>query len=302
MKDKIRRVYRIFRDEGLRQTVRSVSGYTTNNIHRVYPRSLLGILLNSTRPSSYIWEFDWDICCVLDGCRYDTFEQVYKGESTQIRSVGSTSQTWIPRTFSEIDTSNVAYISANAFSRRANPDDLAYYHLEPVQKTDYGIETVSPEILAKRAINIWRERDQWDVDQIVVHFMQPHVPFRMLPELFEQFEDSWGSSVWKQLQSSDIDRSRFFEAYRDNLSWVLEDGVDPILNNCDARIAMTADHGNAAGEWGYYGHPRNAPVSSVRNVPWATVEGTDEGTISTEVNHNHKNVNLERQLEALGYR
>jgi hypothetical protein len=134
--------------------------------------------------------------------------------------------------------------------------------------------------------------------------MQPHAPFRDAPSLFDEFvgTDDWGSRIWRRIDSDELDRERFFEAYRDNLRWVLEDGVNQIKQNCSAKIALTADHGNAAGEYGYYGHPKHSPVSSVRVVPWTVVEGIDKEIKKTDSNTGQQTVDIDKQFEVLGYR
>lgn len=299
---KVRRLYDIYRKEGPLEAIQSIQGYLGNRIPSW--REPPGYLINQIKPSTSIWEREWDICCILDGCRYDTFEEVYDGRSDRIRSVASTSQTWIPRTFENTEISNVAYISANPFSDRVDVEKFAYFYLESTQETQYGIETVPPENLADRTMDVWRDREQHDIDKIVVHFMQPHVPFRNFPSLFEEFQGTttWGSKVWRRIDSGDLNREQFFEAYRDNLEWVLEDGVKLIKENCDATIAVTADHGNAAGEWGYYGHPQYSPVSSVRVVPWAMTEGSDQGIRAPDVGHKQEEIDIDEQLSALGYK
>jgi len=258
--------------------------------------------LNSVRSTTSIWEKDWDICLIIDGCRADTFERVYSGDSERIYSVASTSRTWISRTFLDTDTSSVGYITANPFADMLDPADFAYLHLEPVQNSEYGVETVSPETLADHAIHVWRRKENYDLDQLVVHFMQPHVPFRSRPEWFDDFDETWGSSIWEEVNTDHLDKSEFFEAYRDNLKWVLNDGVKRIGENTTGRIAITADHGNAAGEWGYYGHPLEAPVEEVRAVPWTDFTGNDTHSVVPEVDTVDDVFNPEEQLEALGYR
>lgn len=298
---KLKTLYHIHQEEGALEAIRSIQRHLRNKVPS--RREPLGYLINKARPSTSIWERDWDICCILDGCRYDTFEEVYDGRSDRIRSVASTSPTWISRTFESTGASNVAYISANPWSDRVDTERFGYFHLESTQETQYGIETVPPENLADRTIDVWRDREQHDLDTIVVHFMQPHVPFRNFPSLFEEFQGTttWGSKVWGRIDSGDISREQFFEAYRDNLEWVLEDGVKLIKENCDATIAVTADHGNAAGEWGYYGHPKHSPVSSVRVVPWAMVEGSDRGIRTPDVGHKQEETDIDEQLRELGY-
>lgn len=303
-KHDLRKLYDVYREEGViaagKRGLRGISQL----VSRLHPRLLFGRLVNASKPSTSIWERDWDICVILDGCRADTFEATFSGDSSRIRSVASTSGTWISRTLERTDTSAVAYVTANPHASALDPDDFAYFHFEPVQRTEYGIETAPPPPLTDHTIHAWRNRDRLDVDRVVVHFMQPHAPFRQRPELFDEFlgTDGWGSNVWESLGSDAIDRDEFFEAYRDNLDWVLEEGVSQIQQNCDATIALTADHGNAAGEWGYYGHPEQAPVSSVRTVPWAVIDGVNTENRTPAVDATTETVDIEKQLQALGYK
>jgi hypothetical protein len=134
--------------------------------------------------------------------------------------------------------------------------------------------------------------------------MQPHAPFRSKPDWFKRAigEDSWSANVWKRLQHGKFTHEEVWEAYVDNLNWVIEDGIDPLQENCGGTIALTADHGNAMGEWGFYGHPLGCPVSTVREVPWKTINGRDKETIHRKMKEAVKSSNVEEQLGALGYK
>ncbi len=303
---KLQRLLEIYQKNGAIEAGRSVFNYVNSRggIKKLNPKILIGRMINLAIPSTPIWHKEWDICIVLDGCRVDTFEAEFNGESSDIRSVASTSQTWIPRTFNKEDTSDVAYITANPFADQLDSKDFAYLHLEPVTETEYGIETVPPQKLADRVIHVWRNRDQLGVQKLVVHFMQPHAPFRSSPALFDEFlgTSTWGSKVWQRIDSDRINRGDFLKAYRDNLRWVLDEGVNPIQQNCDAKISITADHGNAAGEYGYYGHPLHAPISAVRVVPWAEINGEDKNRREPKVGEEQQKIDLDKQLKSLGYK
>jgi len=244
-----------------------------------------------------IWAFDWDVCCILDGCRVDTFRESHP-DAGSYWSVGASSKQWIERTFGE-PRENVAYITGNPFSGRAE-HSVGYYHAEPVQDTQL-IETVPPANLAAYALAVWDHRDELGIDRIVVHFMQPHVPFRKHPKWFARFRESeiWGSNQWKTI-GDEIPEPEWFDTYRDNLKWVLSDGVCPIQNAIDGTVGVTADHGNAAGEWGIYGHLAGVAVPSVRKVPWLSLDGDGNG-IKTDVELGGREIDREQQLRALGY-
>lgn len=120
----LRRIAELYKQEGVEGVQRGIhDSLMLNSFKLVSP--LMG--------GESVWDREWDILCILDGCRTDTFKKVYTGTCSSIRSVGSTSPEWIQNTFDEIP-SGVAYISANPHSEKVNDDLLESFHLEPVQK------------------------------------------------------------------------------------------------------------------------------------------------------------------------
>lgn len=250
-----------------------------------------------------VWNREWDVLCVLDGCRADTFERVYDGDSDRLTSVASASPTWIARTLGDRGTSDVGCLTANPYAADLDRDAFAYFHLEPMRETDSGVETVPPDTLTARAVDVWRRRDELGVSKFIIHYMQPHAPFRSRPDLFARWSDTdtWGAPIWEALLDNSVRESELRAAYRDNLRWVLDEGVSVLAANCDATIGVTADHGNGVGEWGIYGHPVGAPTRAVREVPWTTIEARDTHQLSPEVSAEPRAVDVQRQLCALGY-
>lgn len=288
-----------------------------------------------------IWSREWDVCCVLDACRVDTFQQVASETSwlderdvSTMWSVGSASPEWIDRTFApEFDDhlETAAYITANPFS--AKPEERAagarsgtlpldsnrFAVLNEVWRHGWEhdpISTVPPRTLTDRVIDVWRRREEFGVERVVVHYMQPHIPFRSRPEWFGERENldifgegtkEAGTSPWKRVRDGETPRDEFLRAYRDNLSWVLED-VDILRHNLDADIALTSDHGNGIGEWGVWSHPPESPFACVRKVPWTVVRGRDLGEYEPDPGVGERDQEdveddgvLDR-LAALGYR
>jgi chemotaxis signal transduction protein len=99
------------------------------------------------------------------------------------------------------------------------------------------------------------------------------------------------------------DRDEIWEAYIENLRYVL-DSVEILLENIDAgKVVITSDHGNAMGEWGVYEHPLGVPIDSVKNVPWYETTAIDNGTrtpASSEREYTDDS-EVESQLKSLGY-
>ncbi|MUV88797.1 hypothetical protein GJ629_01920 [Halapricum sp. CBA1109] len=80
--------------------------------------------------------------------------------------------------------------------------------------------------------------------------------------------------------------------------------VDLLLENVDANeVLITSDHGNAMGEYGYYGHPRWTPIKSLKEVPAVRTSATDSGEYepSTERTEGGSNQDIEERLRDLGY-
>jgi hypothetical protein len=300
MKDELDRLKQLYQSGGVAEAGRGIFSWIATSSGSKWSRKKVTGALGGEN----VWERDWDVLCVLDGCRADLFEEVI-GDSNTVPSVGSTSRTWVSRTFESCEHPNtVGYITGNPFWTEIDTDELGYFHVEGVIKTEQEIETVPPDVLAEHAIDIWRRRGEFSVDHLIIHFMQPHAPFRSEPDWFKRAigEDSWSANVWKRLRDGEFTEQEVWEAYKDNLKWVLEDGIQPLRSNCDGTIALTADHGNAIGEWGFYGHPLGCPVSAVRKVPWKRVTGTDEETIQPEAKRPTEAVDIEEQLQALGYK
>jgi len=287
-----------------------------------------------------IWDRDdWDVLVVLDTCRTDLWREVAADydelptEPSPVWSNASCSIDWNDRNFNGYpdEVRRTGLVTANPFAdhdadtcRSADVEDTSLGYFAPLYRThwkelfDGQIATVTPEDMTDHAIATWRERDALGIDRLVVHYMQPHEPYRARPEwgsgdskLLENLIDEdaeAGASVWKDLEAGRIDMDEFWAVYKDNLRWVLDDLTERLLSNMDADIVFTADHGNALGELGEWHHPPGAIGPSVRRVPWVSVEGTDSRTANPGVcvgetgSQNPSGVDTGEQLKALGYK
>jgi glucan phosphoethanolaminetransferase (alkaline phosphatase superfamily) len=137
--------------------------------------------------------------------------------------------------------------------------------------------------------------------------MQPHFPSVPNPIGsaidIETFGEEW-ESVWDDLEAGRTSPEQAWQSYRANLKYVLDD-VAILLENVDADTAViTADHGNAFGEFGFYGHPPYNPIPAVRKVPW--IETTADDLKNYEPTQEAETADLsteavESRLEDLGY-
>lgn len=272
------------------------------------------------------WREDWDILVILDAMRVDQAREVL-GDSYDIKSrwsAASTSIDWIERHFAPEHSThyeNTAYVTANPFADNNSPHarsadlparNLGY--LDCVYKDAFsdvhGISTTPPERVTERAIHAWRHSG---CDRMIVHYMQPHQPFRSRPEwdgVYSNLEDlvrdvnHGGADIWKRCRDGEIEREELWRAYCDNLEWVWESVENDLLRNVDGSVVVTADHGNGLGEWGCWSHVGGQLAPSVRKVPWWRVEADDEETVSGERPPvgDSSGVDTGAQLEALGYR
>lgn len=255
-----------------------------------------------------VYEREWDLLIILDACRVDLLRSVadeyaFLDGVERVESVGSMSKEWMAKTFTdeyESEMARTAYVTSNVFSERLL-DGNRFGALEEVWRDgwDEAVDTVRPRTLTNRAIRIAREDDP---DRLIVHYVQPHHPFLDL-EAFDAdpFGPALSDTAVDALRKGRIDRETFMDAYRDNLRRALDD-VEVLLSNVDAdRVAITADHGDALGEWGIYDHPVGCLHPAVRTVPWATTTATDRGTHDPDIDRDDGDSDVEQRLQALGY-
>ncbi|MFB6185889.1 MAG: hypothetical protein ABEI86_03360, partial [Halobacteriaceae archaeon] len=67
------------------------------------------------------------------------------------------------------------------------------------------------------------------------------------------------------------------------------------------NVVITADHGNALGEFGFYGHPEGIPLNCLREVPWSRVRSSDTGEYKPSVSKENNRMTIQQRLEDLGY-
>jgi len=266
-------------------------------------------------PGTVVWERDWDILVVADACRVDLLQSTNEFDDVpHIRSVGSKSPEWMANTFTPEyyeEMERTAYITGNPYSEEY--DNTKFGLIDEVWKSHWQESTVStmpPRPLTDRVIDVWRSKEEYKIDGVIVHYMQPHAPFFDYPELYDGYDQGFGcggdmdqsKSVWDKIRYGKVSKERVWEAYKHNLDLLLSE-VDILKHSCDADIVLTSDHGNAMGEFGVYGHPHGIPTKSVRQVPWCELEGKNnqEYTPTTEFQQ-EDDADVEKRLSALGYK
>lgn len=219
---------------------------------------------------------DWDYLILLDACRYDIFAQEnwLEGQLEKVTSQGSTSIEFLNKNFTDY-YDDIVYISANGFvnpldiedsnyARKPFNSDEHFHDVIPLFMDDDAQEkgVTKPEAVTAAAIEADKE---YPHKRKIIHYMQPHTPFigeyQLTDEEAKHHEDllSKGNS-WEEIE----------KAYRSNLRRVLE-SVEELLEHIDGRIVITADHGEALGEWGLSMHPHSIYIKELVEVPWFVI-------------------------------
>lgn len=291
-----------------------------------------------------IFKANWDLLIILDSCRYDMLKEISHKydfiKNTERRwSIGGTSPEWLAQTFNvnHIDTiRNTGYITSNPHSKTVIEDqltgtyresssdiirmqkhggqnyspvsehDLALYN--PVWKNQYHEDEESSfydlfgdlDLVTDHAIHADRELT---VPRLVLHYMPPHRPYiiNAIKENRELY--CYESNPFNHLRQGG-DKDTVLNAYSDMLNWVLDE-VSTLLNNMDReKVVITADHGEAFGEFGVYNHHAGSLHPNTRWIPWVQTTADDEKTYTPKKHQieteNSQNVQQER-LESLGY-
>lgn len=251
-------------------------------------------------PGTPVFERDWDALVVLDAMRTDALQEVapeYDWLPAQdaiptVWSNASMSEEWMEMNFHDghaDEMARSAHVTWNAFSNhQLDPDD--WVCLDEVWRDtwDDDLGCVPAEAITERAVRAGRAHSH---DRIIVHYQQPHAPFRRLAEggiietlKHEYVGDKDGQgrlTVWKLLRRGQISHETAWAAYLDNLRWALDE-VDRLRRNMDAEtMVLTADHGDCWGEWGgLYCHPRGVPAPELMRVPWVEIEAADTGGLT----------------------
>lgn len=274
--------------------------------HRIKPKSIDG---------TNIFEREWDLLIIIDGCDAAWVQDVApeqhffdKDDIDSIVSVGSGSDDWHEQTFAHTPSEvleQTAFITANPFINAHKPPSLGF--LEDVREWGWeeDLGTVPAHKITNAAIRAGRTTD---FDRYVVHYMQPHAPFlrRTDPDDRRAVELSYPAKdcrePWYQVMRGGLQSDRLRDLYVDNLRYVLNE-VDTLCDNFDAEDAiLSADHGNAVGDDGLYGHPARVDIEQIQRVPWVSVSATDDRIITPTIDRVHTDVSREEQLRALGYR
>lgn len=265
----------------------------------------------------HVFARNWDILVVLDACRYDAVPEVageYDFLSSKpdiLYSVGGSSGQWMKSTFdieeypNELD--QTAYVTGNPHSQEYIEDDKLAYMDEVWRRTwDDNIGTIQPRSITNAAIHAGRN-ESWS--RLIIHYMQPHSPFIPQPEVGEGYihrdtSKGWGGeTAFQLLAMGELSYQEVWDAYIDNLRYVLEE-VKLLKQNIDAEtLIISADHGELFGEYSMVGHPSSVQIEQLRKVPWVETSAVDKQAHDPpDRGEAENNLSRHNQLEDLGYK
>ena len=278
-----------------------------------------------------VYERDWDLLIVLDACRIDALREVadeynFIDNVEETWSVGSQSDEWMSNTFTqsyEKEIERTQYITANGHAgqlfehnilppkNNTTPVDLSNWDLvsldtfdtiEMVWRNyhDSTYQVALPRIMTDHAIKAGRENDP---DRLLVHYMQPHRPYVGQAISENRRPTDLEIEGYKKIETGDADPDEVYDLYIDTLRFVLDE-IEILLENINAdRVLITADHGEAFGEFKAYGHPEGFLHPVVKKVPLVRTSANDEKTRdpNLEIDQDTE-VDLEQHLRDLGYR
>lgn len=135
---------------------------------------------------------NWDYLIVLDACRYDFFEAIFKkfleGSLRKVRSPGSSTLEWLVNLFlkDQQEHSDIVYVSANPHVNSKGVEigggfnAKALFH-QVIDVWEWGWNNKLKTVLPKKVEKATREaRAEYQDKKLISHFMQPHIPYLSL--------------------------------------------------------------------------------------------------------------------------
>jgi hypothetical protein len=251
-----------------------------------------------------VHEADWDTLVILDACRYDAFQRAaaehgLDGRLERRISRESGTPGFLRENFSDGQFHDTVYVTANAYVNTLLNDDT-FHAVVPAWRDNWDDElnTVTPEAMgaACRAA-----LEQYPNKRHVFHFVQPHEPFvgeqRLGVRDSALREKALGREAkahaereptsFERLARGDLSKETVWSAYRSNLDRAMP-VVHDLLDEIPGKTVVTADHGEAFGEFAWpfpirvYGHPLGVLIPALTEVPWFVSEADERRDITSE--------------------
>lgn len=308
-----RKLYRNLRDNIRSNGVTGV--FQTYDTGISYLSNLVAKTENSIR-STNVYEREWDVLILLDCATVGMMEEVQNDYDfiTDIGehfTPGTTSGEWMQNTFTDEycdQMRQTLHITANTYSDIYFEKD-SFLHLEEVWKDgwDKEVGTIPAHEVTDRAIYFTRKLDP---NRTIIHYMQPHLPFVTRPdieasEVAHHSIISDGMNLDELYHEAGYDRDELWDAHVENLRYVL-DSIEVLLSSLEAnQVVISADHGQAFGQKGMWGHGPASRIDQLRIVPWCVTSATDTGEYNPEFDPNddrpEPDASTVEKMDDLGY-
>jgi len=281
----------------------------------LFLRKLIFPLLFRHNNGIYILQEAWDSLIILDACRYDVFEEIYrqrkmKGTLEYRISRGTDTISFLLENFGDkrfnSKCKEIVYVTANPF---VNKYLKGKFH-KIISVWNFGwdeeLGVVPPESVYEAALKAVRK---YKGKRFIIHFMQPHYPYITAPEIADDSLKELREAVLQgrkicpkpikrhilKISQSNfyltIDKEIHFKAYKENLRLAMP-YVEKLIDILPGKTVVTADHGEAFGETlcsfkliKIYGHPAQVRIPVLTKVPWLIIKPEEK-----------KKRNLEKEL------
>lgn len=175
-----------------------------------------------------VMEKDWDNLIILDAARSDLFEDaidldIFDSYSV-VTSIGSTSGQWVQRNFSGQTFGDTICVTANPHTSTEAPNSffkLIEVDRQPITTHDSTqILAFHPESVCNAARVVHQKNPG---KRLIVHLMQPHLPFIATPELIYRryrgeldhgFSGEGPIHIFEALANGHVDHETFWYGYK----------------------------------------------------------------------------------------
>jgi len=240
----------------------------------------------------FIAKKDFDLLLILDCLRADYFIDMCSKDVDHwkiVKSPASDTSSWLKYMTSKYDFSDICCVTANP---EVSKYSKHFKHMIHVWKSGWqeinGVPTVPPDEVIDRIFALWQFRRV----KTIAWFIQPHGPYPMHDPPVPVFRaNPFAEKTNVKIGDRNIDKiiidpkaeiedpnspitqGLLISAYRSNVEWVwnaIWDKLIPKLHN--TKVVITADHGEALGELGLYGHWADSVLGALLHVPWVEVD------------------------------
>ena len=226
----------------------------------------------------------WNTLILLDACRYDMFTDMAlpylpQGIMEVRNSTASCTEEWIKKQLVDKDLSDVTGITANPWWGKkgdgihAHGKKMNFNYIEHVWSWGWDKNLPYKGTVHPSTMILAFERFS-KAKRILLHFMQPHAPFLMPSEYYENlpYKNVPGDRfIWDIYKRKEMAKEELMIGYYGNLEMVIPYVKKIIESRKYGRTIITSDHGNLL-EGKKVGHGKSYK-GDIRAVPWYIIEG-----------------------------